>query len=346
MIGRAFSALDLPTFGGQSSPPLVPGQCLPLGFPLGNAEPETTASFPLKIPALLEALRPGQWVKNVFVLAPLVFGLADRQSEELAEEAVLRTVLALLAFCAASGAVYLLNDVVDAERDRKHPEKCKRPIASGRLSARTALLSAVCLAAAALVLGPALSMSGLSVVIGIYLSINLAYSFGLKQVVLVDVFCIAFGFLLRVHGGGVASGATISHWLYLCTLFLALFLALNKRRVEVVALGEDRGQHRPNLEEYSVGFLDQLTTVLAATTILCYTMYTVDSETVAKFSGSYPLVWTVPFVVFGIARYMLLVQTGRGGAEPARVLLGGDRLFLLNGLVWVAAVWLALASGS
>lgn len=294
--------------------------------------------------ALLEALRPRQWVKNAFVLAPFLFSLADRRVEGMGSAAGWRTLAALVAFCAASGAVYLLNDVVDAERDRKHPVKRNRPIASGRLSAQSALVASIVLAAGALLVGPLLSMFTLAGVLGAYLVLNLAYSFGLKQVVLVDVFCIALGFLLRVHGGGIASGAPVSHWLYLCTLFLALFLALNKRRAELVVLGDERGAHRANLKEYTVGFLDQLTTVLAATTILCYTMYTVDPQTGVKFGDDHRLIWTVPFVVFGIARYMLLVQSGRGGDEPAKVLLGGDPWFLVNGLGWAAAVAIALFS--
>ena len=293
--------------------------------------------------AILEALRPKQWVKNLFVLAPFFFGLADQRVEgTMPDGAWWRVLVALFAFCAASGAVYLLNDVVDAERDRRHPEKCKRPIASGRLSVGSALTAAAVLAGAALLVGPLLSLFAFAGVIASYLAINLAYSFALKQVVLVDVFCIALGFLLRVHGGGIAAGAAVSHWLYLCTLFLALFLALNKRRAEVVELGEERGLHRANLREYSVEFLDQLTTVLAATTIVCYTMYTVDPETGQKFGDGHRLIWTVPFVVFGVARYMLLVQSGRGGGEPARTLLGGDPLFLANALGWLGAVVFAL----
>jgi 4-hydroxybenzoate polyprenyltransferase len=173
--------------------------------------------------------------------------------------------------------------------------------------------------------------------------LNLAYSLKLKHIVIVDAFCIAAGFLFRVKAGGISAGAQISHWLMLCTLFLALFLALCKRRAETDLLGDDRGEHRAILVEYTTGFLDQMVTVLAACTILTYTMYTVSEETAAKFGRDHNMVWTVPFVVFGLARYMLLVQTQKGGGSPTRVLLGGDALFLVNSLGWVATLaWVVL----
>ena len=148
----------------------------------------------------------------------------------------------------------------------------------------------------------------------------MAYSLRLKHVVLVDAFCIASGFVLRVEAGGIAAGASISKWLFLCTLFLALFLALNKRRAEIALLGEQSGAHRANLREYTPAFLDQMVGVLAACTLVCYTMYTVDAETAAKFGAQNRLFWTVPFVAFGLGRYMLLVQGNRGGGDPSRVL--------------------------
>jgi 4-hydroxybenzoate polyprenyltransferase len=174
-------------------------------------------------------------------------------------------------------------------------------------------------------------------VVGGYMLLNFAYSVKLKHYVLVDAFCIAAGFMLRVIAGGLAARAEISHWLLLCTFFLALFLALCKRRAEINLLGDGRGEHRANLREYTVGFLDQMVTVLAATTIVCYTMYTVSDETAQKM-GSTHLVYSVPFVVFGLARYMLLVETQRGGGNPTRVLLGGDAMFAANAVGWVAVV--------
>jgi 4-hydroxybenzoate polyprenyltransferase len=302
--------------------------------------------------ALFRAMRPQQWVKNIFVLAALVFARGARGSlldGDLSD--VWRTLYAFAAFCLGSSAIYLVNDVMDVESDRKHPTKRHRPIASGAVSVRTAFVaSMVCVALALLLSGRAYPAGGplptVQHVVAAYMVLNLAYSLKLKHIVLVDAFCIATGFLLRVKAGGLAAGAQISHWLMLCTLFLALFLALCKRRAETDLLGADRGDHRAILVEYTTGFLDQMVTVLAACTILTYTMYTVSEETAAKFGHQTKMVWTVPFVVFGLARYMLLVQTQKGGGSPTRVLLGGDALFLVNSLGWLATVaWVVLTRG-
>ena len=296
----------------------------------------------MKPAALLRALRPHQWVKNVFVLAALFFSAGEQASwSALDLDAVWRTMLALAAFCLGSSAIYLINDILDVESDRAHPTKRLRPIAAGEVSVPQALvLSAGCVVGA-LALGFLADgrPPGVAVVVLAYMLLNLAYSVRLKHVVLVDAFCIAGGFILRVLAGGLAAGAQVSHWLFLCTLFLALFLALAKRRAETDLLGDDRAGHRATLMEYDRGFLDQMVTVLAATTILCYAMYTVDEGTIARF-GSARLVWTVPFVVFGLGRYMLLVQTQRGGGSPTRILLGADGPFLINALLWVAATGL------
>lgn len=289
--------------------------------------------------ALLLAMRPQQWVKNVFVLAALVFARGERGGllqGDLSD--VRRTLLAFFAFCLASSAIYLVNDVVDVESDRKHPTKRHRAVASGLVPVRSALSISVACIAGALLLARLADGDPHPVawVVLAYMALNLLYSLKLKHVVLVDAFCIAGGFLLRVWGGGLAAGAQVSHWLFLCTLFLALFLALCKRRAETDLLGEGRGEHRAILLEYTAGFIDQMVTVLAACTILTYTMYTVSEDTARKFGGGHHLIWTVPFVVFGLARYMLLVQRQEGGGSPTRVLLGGDALFLLNALAWTA----------
>jgi 4-hydroxybenzoate polyprenyltransferase len=294
--------------------------------------------------ALFRALRPYQWVKNVFVLAAVAFayGEVGRVPPE-GHADVVRALQAFVAFCLGASAIYLVNDVCDVESDRAHPTKRFRPIAAGEVSVPLAIAtSVVCIA---LSLGAAwLAGDRGFAVVGVlagYLVLNFAYSVVLKHLVLIDAFCIAGGFLLRIEAGGLAAGAKISHWLVLCTLFLALFLALCKRRAEIDLLGEERGNHRANLREYTVGFLDQMMTVLAAVTIVNYTMYTVADETVKKFH-SMRLMWSVPFVVFGIARYMFLVQTSRAGGNPTRVLLGGDAMFVVNALLWAAAVAAAL----
>lgn len=288
-------------------------------------------------------MRPHQWVKNIFVLAALVFagGVAESAGREVH---VIPVLLAVAAFCLGSSAIYLLNDVLDVESDRAHPAKRKRPIAAGELSVGTALTAAGVSAAAALALAWFAHGQPVPVlwVLVAYLTLNLAYTLRLKHVVLLDVFCIASGFLFRVQAGASAVGVPVSHWLFLCTLFLSLFLALCKRRAEIDLLGDDRGDHRAILTQYTTGFLDQMVTLVAACTIVSYTMYTVSDDTAHNFGEDHHLTVTVPFVVFGLARYMMLVQTQRGGGSPTRVLLGGDLQFVLNALAYGGVVLLDL----
>ena len=285
-------------------------------------------------------MRPYQWSKNLFVLAALVFSAGEHGIQR---EPASASLWAFAAFCLASSAVYLVNDVLDVEKDRAHPEKRTRPIASGELGIGSALASAALFFSGAVALAATRGggRDAVLVLLG-YGAINIAYSTRLKSIVLVDAFCIATGFLLRLGAGGVAAGAEISRWAFLCTLFLALFLALNKRRAELALLGDGSANTRPSLQHYTVPFLDQMVSVLAACTIVAYTMYTVDPDTAAKFGGASALFWSVPFVAFGIGRYMVLVQNGRGGENPARILLGGDGWFLLNTLLWAAVVGYAL----
>ncbi len=274
--------------------------------------------------SLLRSLRPHQWVKNVFVFAAVAFAYGEVGRVHAANHAdLVHAIEAFFAFCMGASAIYLVNDVLDVKSDRAHPSKKHRPIAAGEVSVPLALAtSAICIAAS-LFLGWLAGDHSWSVawVVGGYIALNFAYSIRLKHLVLIDAFCIAGGFLLRVHAGGIAANARISHWLLLCTLFLALFLALCKRRAEIELLGDERGAHRANLCEYTVGFLDQLVTVLAAVTIVNYTMYTVAEETTQKFGADHLLVWTVPFVVFGLARYLVLVHRHELGEEPENVLL-------------------------
>lgn len=294
--------------------------------------------------ALLRAMRPHQWTKNLFVLAALVFAAGDRRvGEGLTRAHLLAALAAFVAFCLASSAVYLLNDILDVEKDRAHPEKRHRPIASGALSIPLArVAAAVCFG---LALGLAWFQAGgrvTAAIVLVYGLVNALYSLRLKRIVLVDAFCIASGFLLRLAAGGFAAGAEVSRWAFLCTLFLALFLALNKRRAELELLGGASATTRPSLQHYTVPFLDQMVSVLAACTIVAYTMYTVDPDTAAKFGGGAALFWSVPFVAFGIGRYMILVQSGRGGENPARILLGGDGWFVANVLAWAAVTGWAI----
>lgn len=292
--------------------------------------------------ALLRSLRPHQWVKNVFVLAALVFALGELGPDAPTQtERIVRVLYAAAAFCLGASAIYLINDIVDVEEDRRHPEKCKRPIAAGEVTKLQAgMACAVCVAGALQLASLASPPGGQSVVlvVGGYMISNLLYSLKLKQVAIVDAFIIALGFMLRVIAGAYAADARVSHWILLSTLFLALFLAFCKRRAEMDLLGTEAVSHRKNLGQYTPEFLEQATSVLAACAILTYAMYTVDAETVAKFSQGERLVWTVPFVVFGLFRYLLLVQRKEAGGSPTKVLLGGDFVFVGNAAAWGAVV--------
>jgi len=299
--------------------------------------------------ALVRALRPHQWVKNVFVLAPLVFALGEAGTVLSAQvERVGHVLLAVLSFCFGASAIYLLNDVMDVESDRRHPTKQRRPIAAGEVTVPVALAtSGVCILLA-LWLGNLATPPGwvnVGWVVLAYMAQNFAYSLGLKRVAILDAFLIAFGFLLRVLAGGLAAGAPVSRWLMLCTFFLALFLAFCKRRAEIDLLGSGAGDHRKNLRDYTTGFLDQAAVVLAACAIMSYSVYTVDEDTVARFSSGPYLVWTVPFVVFGLFRYLLLVQRMEAGGNPTRTLLGGDSIFVANAVCYAAALVMILFHG-
>ena len=280
---------------------------------------------------LLVSLRPDEWTKNLFVLAPLVFGRGLGSAEER-----LRALLAFLAFCLLSSSVYLLNDVRDLPYDRLHPEKRRRPIASGRIPVPAALVLSALFVAGGLALGFAIyrSFPALTLLLAAYVLLNVSYSLLLKRVVLLDALSVAAGFLLRVHAGGAAIGREVSHWLSLCTLFLSLFLALAKRRAELGLLGDDSAGHRETLAHYTPAFLDQLIGWLCACTILSYAIYTVSPETLAKF-GTDGLWWTVPFVVYGVGRYLFLLHRREGGGNPTRTIVR-DVPFLVNAGLWAA----------
>ncbi len=256
---------------------------------------------------LFTAIRPIEWVKNGFVAAPLFF---SGQAGNL-EKASL-TVLAVMAFCAMSSAVYLLNDITDRECDRLHPTKRFRPLASGNLSVRMAGMAILVL----VVLSCGLASFSWEVfgVLACYGLVNVAYTLRMKQVIIVDVISIALGFVLRVYAGGFAVGVFPSAWLVLTTFLLSLFLALAKRRQELLLIGGDAPAHRPVLEQYSITLVDELISVVTPTTLLTYILYTLDSATVARLHSRH-LFLTSVFVVFGIFRYLYLVhQKGLGGS--------------------------------
>ncbi len=306
-----------------------------MASPRASIPTETAVRAPRStLPALIESLRPAQWVKNGFVFAALIFSrnLRDWHRTSL-------VALAALVFCLISSAAYLMNDVLDVTEDRSHPVKRRRPLASGRLGVRTALAASGLLALGALATAWVLDRSFL-LVVAIYAVSNLLYSWRLKRVVLLDVFVVAAGFVLRVIGGGVVIHVELSAWLIVCTTLLALFLALTKRRHELVLLGEDASGHRSTLARYSPYFLDQLIAIVTASTVMSYSLYTLSADVKAKFPGK-RLELTIPFVLFGIFRYLYLVHQTEEGGNPTRLLFT-DPVLLTVVLMWGASVILII----
>jgi 4-hydroxybenzoate polyprenyltransferase len=253
--------------------------------------------------------------------------------------AVAKALAAFAVFCALSGVVYLVNDVADRDSDRQHPLKAKRPIASGALSVRAALTAAFTIGVVAL--AAALLIDGsFAIVAAVYVTLQIAYSGTLKHVVIIDVLTIAIGFVLRAVAGAAAVQVEISHWLLVCTILLALFIALAKRRHEIVLLAGGATSHRPILGEYSAYLLDQMIGVVTASTLISYIFYTISPETQAKF-GTPWLGLTIPFPLYGIFRYLYLVHQREGGGSPADLLLT-DRPLLVCVALWAGAVALII----
>lgn len=279
--------------------------------------------------ALLVSLRPHQWIKNLVVLAGLVF------SKHLFDvPALARASLAFAVFCALAGVVYLVNDLADLERDRLHPAKRTRPLASGALPQPVARFAAALLFVAALAASWALGLPFLLCALS-YPALGLAYSLGLKHVVIVDVLAVALGFVLRAVAGAVAIGVHFSPWLLVCTILLALFLALAKRRHELVTL-ENAVGHRQSLADYSPYLLDQMIAVVTASCLTAYAFYTLAPETVEKYRTE-RLALTIPFVIYGIFRYLYLVHRRDQGGSPGDALLT-DRPLLAAVALWAAAM--------
>ncbi len=263
-------------------------------------------------------MRPTHWTKNGVVLAPYIFALGD-QRVVVGASAFITIMLAVGCFCLLSSAVYLVNDVRDRAKDRLHPVKRLRPIAAGQLAPQTALVAAGLLAVVAFGVAWMVAPS-LAGVLGAYAGIQGAYTLGLKRVALVDVFVIAGGFVLRALAGAVAIAVPISPWLLLCALLLALFLALCKRRHERVVLNASADASRTSMRAYDAALLDQLIAMVGAATVVCYALYTLWPDTVEKF-GTHGLGFTIPFVLFGLFRYLDLVYRHEQGGQPERILL-------------------------
>lgn len=297
------------------------------------------------MPPFLEAMRPHQWVKNLLVLAPLAFSETGKIFQV---EAWVQVLTAFACFCLAASSIYLLNDIVDRAEDANHPKKKKRPIASGRLAVGVAKVQLV--VQVALVFGLAMFVPGTTLPFAAwpasYLLLNLLYSFWLKRLVIVDCMCIALGFQLRVMAGAAAIDVKASRWILLCTFFFSLFLAFCKRYEELARQSEATGRTRATMEDYTTNFLNMMIGPLAALSILTYALYTVSPETIAVHKTD-RLMFTVPFVVYGVFRYLFLVYRKSEGGDPARLLFR-DVPLIVCGFAYAAAVvvllrWLPVA---
>ncbi len=292
-----------------------------------------SAKFVKKALALLESLRPKAWLKNLFLFAGIIF------ARLWSFPAIAGTALGVLGFSLLAGSVYLFNDVADRNRDRLHPEKKLRPVASGRLSPREAVSAAAVIALMVLASSWFLSPRFFAVCLA-YVLLQFLYSSRLKHVPILDCLAIAMGFVLRALAGvELAADAgyaiTISPWLLLCTFFVAVFLAFSKRRAEVTSLGEDAQGHRAILRDYSPQLLDEMIGISTASSLMCYAIYTVSERTVEQVS---PNLWvTVPFVAFGIFRYLFLVHRRGLGGSPEKTLLS-DPSLLINIILWLGTV--------
>jgi len=286
------------------------------------------------INAIVKTARPHHWVKNLIVFAALIFAkkFADPESVTLA-------IKAFFAFCLASSAIYYLNDITDCKKDQLHPTKKNRPIASGRLSFKTAWFIAALLLTAGFILSYTLGQLFLFYFI-LYVFLNFGYNLGLKNVVIIDVMILAIGFVLRAAAGAEAITVPISSWLLVCTILLALFLGLAKRRHELVILGDDAISHRQSLAHYSPYFLDQMMSVVTASTVVAYAFYTLSPEVKDKL-GTGNMVFTVPFVLYGIFRYLYLIHQKDEGGSPTKLLVTDTPLLVCVGL-WIISVFIIL----
>jgi 4-hydroxybenzoate polyprenyltransferase len=290
------------------------------------------------IAPLVRSLRPTQWAKNLFVLAPLVFGSQLGRADTVA-----RALLALVAFCATASAVYLVNDLRDREEDRRHPLKRLRPLAAGTLKVPVAVVAVVLLLLGAAALASFLG-TGFQAVLTVYVLLNLLYTLWFKHQVILDVMCISLMFVLRVLAGAQATSVRVSSWLFLCTIFLALFLAFSKRRHEIMLLADGAAGQRPVLDHYSPAFLDQMINVVTASAVVSYALYAAAPETVAKFHTQ-RLVYTIPLVLYGIFRYLYLMYQRRDLRNPTEAILY-DLPFLINLALWgLAVVWIVYGRG-
>jgi len=287
-----------------------------------------------QIKYLILSMRPYQWIKNIVIFAAIIFSYNIFRWHML-----IRVIAAFFLFCIFSGCVYIFNDLLDRESDRKHPLKSQRPIASGKLGQFTAVAGATAIGLGGFLLAWILGRRFFLIALSYFL-LQIVYSYILKQAVILDVFSIACGFVLRVVAGAEVIHVPISSWLLICTMLLSLFLALSKRRHELVFLKDEASNHRKALKEYSPYLLDQMIAVVTSATVVAYALYTVAPETVQKFHTT-RLIYTVPFVLYGIFRYLYLVHQKKEGGRPEELLVM-DKPLLVNILIYGLVVILIL----
>ena len=274
-------------------------------------------------------MRPEQWIKNFFVFTALLF---SKNLLNLSKD--IDALVGFIIFCMITGCSYIINDLVDLEKDKLHPTKSQRPIASGRLNKTTAIkiTTIICLVSLSFAF---YINSFFGIIVLTYFLLNIGYSIYLKNIVIIDVVTIASGFVLRVLGGAVIISVTSSQWLVLCTILLSLFLGFSKRRHELVLLEDNATGHRKVLEHYSPYFLDQMISVVTASTLICYALYTMSKDTIEKL-GTSKLIYTIPFVLYGIFRYLYLVHQKEKGGSPTEVVFT-DKPMIINISLWVIA---------
>ncbi len=280
------------------------------------------------------SMRPRQWLKNGLLFVALLF------SRNLFNRSMLvLTISAFFVFCILSSGIYLLNDLFDMERDRSHPVKAKRPLASGELSPFIARIAAVFLFAVSLAAASSINLPFAAIALG-YMVLQISYSKFLKEIVIIDVFSIAAGFFLRVAAGAKAIEVPISSWLLICTIFASLFLGLGKRRHEILLMKGEAGNHRKVLNEYNFSLLDQMVSIVTAGTVISYSLYTLSPETVSKFRTD-NLWFTIPIVLYGVFRYLYLIYKGEKGGHPELIFFE-DRHILASILLYVFVVGLII----
>ncbi|HHT9146228.1 MAG: decaprenyl-phosphate phosphoribosyltransferase [Candidatus Brocadiaceae bacterium] len=276
---------------------------------------------------VLLSMRPEQWIKNFFVFTALLFS-----KNLLNPSKDIEAIIGFIIFCMITGCAYMINDLVDLEKDKLHPAKSRRPLASGKLKKNSAvkIIVLVCLAS----LFFAFYMNILfGIIVLAYFLLNIGYSIYLKNIVIIDVVSIAAGFVFRVLGGAVIISVVASQWLILCTILLSLFLGFSKRRHELILLEDNATSHRKVLEHYSPYFLDQMIAVVTASTLICYALYTMSKDTIEKL-GTSKLIYTIPFVLYGIFRYLYLVHQKEEGGSPTEIMFT-DKPMIINICLWV-----------